>query len=498
MTNILASLGSFTKAVARTERLPFARNYGGGGAGLGYIPNGIRNITNIPTAGAGIDYDALVGDPLSNSVVARCVECIANALPDAPPYLEQRRGSEWERVDEHPVLDLLRRPNPFHSDADVWGLTVSWERTRGDAYWFLAWDETEPREIWVNLKPEQVVPLGTEEEFISGYRVTTEGGRVMEVGNDKIIHFRHMVNPWNAREGWTPIETGKRQIAGDNAAASYHASILRNSGVLSLLIAIKEGAASGTVAPEQIDSFVKALQRKLFGEGAGGIAGLNLPLDVHRMSYSPDEMALDKLISYYETRICVLMGVDPMVAGVGSGTAQKTYANLSEALNDFWERTIVPMHNRHASVLTAQLLPLFGLDAKEWRLRFDYSQVAALQENQDALYTRVGQAFQRGVIDLWTAQTALHITDVPEEYRGVFYKPPQAPQPQEEQTEGMEQETKALPEGATFDDYMNAALAELDAAAGGDREAQAKLIGEALDLSDDEMKALLEAEQERS
>jgi phage portal protein BeeE len=109
---------------------------------------------------------------------------------------------------------------------------------------------------------------------------------------------------------------------------------------------------------------------------------------VHKIGYSPDEMALDKLINYYESRICALMGVDPMVCGLGSGTMQKTYANLGEALNDFWERQIVPMLRRHASTLTAQLFPSFGMEASEWRLSFDTSEVAALQENVDALFTR--------------------------------------------------------------------------------------------------------------
>lgn len=412
MSSLLESFGASVKALA-ARRLPFNRYYGSGST------YGTPSFPSIINTSTGLKYEELAGDPLANSVVARCVECISNALPDAPPYLERRRGSQWVRVDDHPVLDLLRTPNPFHSDAEVWGLVAAGERVRGRAYWYLAWDDTRPREIWP-VSPERVTPLGTEAEFISGYRVQTEGGRMLEVGEEQIIHFRHMVNPWNPREGWTPLDTGKRQIAGDNAAATYHTSILRNSGVLSLLVAVKEGASSGSVTPDQMDGFVKALQRKLFSEGAGGIAGLNLPLDVHKMSYSPDEMALDRLISYYETRICVLMGVDPMVAGVGSGTAQKTYANLGEALNDFWVRTVVPMHNRHAAVLTAQLLPLFGLEPKEWRLRFDYSQVAALRENKDGLHARIREDFKAGVIDLWTAQSERGLQ--PEDgYRGRFY-----------------------------------------------------------------------------
>lgn len=410
MAKALALLGASLKSVPR--RLGFASNRGAVG---GYPTFLGTNGADFGSNAVG-DYNQLVGDPLTNSVVARCVEAISTALPDAPAYLERREGIEWQRIDDHEVLDLLRNPNPLHSEAELWNQVVAREATRGEAFWHVAYGGSRPAELWPLDRAE---PVGDATMPITKYIVMTEAGRQVPVASEEIVHFRYMLNVNDVRRGWTPLSTGYRQIAGDNAAASYHSAILRNSGVLSLLIAVKESAGTGQVSPEQVGSFVTQLQRKLFGGGAGGIAGLNLPLDVHRMSYSPDEMALDRLIAYYETRICILLGVDPMVAGVGSGTQQKTYANLSEALNDFWERRIVPMRNRHAQTLTSQLLPAFGLNPSQWRLCFDYSGVAALQENKDGLHARIREDYRAGIIDLWTAQTERGMQPA-EEYREVF------------------------------------------------------------------------------
>jgi hypothetical protein len=110
-------------------------------------------------------------------------------------------------------------------------------------------------------------------------------------------------------------------------------------------------------------------------ERAGSVEGINLPLEVHKLAYSPDEMNVDKLIEYFETRICSVMGVSQRVAGLGT---DPTYNNLSEALNDFWERRIVPDRNADAATLNRQWLPLWHLDDGKWRFRFDYSQVPAV------------------------------------------------------------------------------------------------------------------------
>jgi len=356
-------------------------------------------------------------------VVAACVNVIAQALSDAPPYLENREGTVWARVETHPVIELLHAPNGYYGSPHLWSATAASECTAGQAFWRIEKNGAGlPAELWWE-DARRFRALGDAEHFIRGYRFQTERGGWVELENDDVIHFRQALNPYNPREGRTPLSTGLRQVALDNGIATYSGSILRNSGVMSLLISAKDASSGAQITPGQIQEFVDKLKQRLFGDGAGGIAGLNLPIDVQKMSYSPDEMAVDKLTNYAEASICALLGVDPMVCGLGSGTLQKTYANMSEALNDFWERRIIPTKNRHSEELGAQLLPLFGLDPKDFRIAWDYSKVAALQENEDQKHARVRADFQAGLMDMFSAQTALGIAG-DESYRGIFYGGP--------------------------------------------------------------------------
>jgi HK97 family phage portal protein len=365
-----------------------------------------------------LDLERIVADPLHNGVVAACVNAIARALPDAPLVLENRTPQGWKSVEEHPCLDILHAPNPDHSDADVWGLTSGYKATRGQAFWLLlpnSRGEVGEIHVW---NPDRVTVLGDEENFISGYRVQRESRTHFLADKQQIIHFRHLPDFANPRLGWSPLRTGRAQIAGDNVAASYHTSILFNAGVVSLLVSLKEGAMSGQVTPEQFQTVLTNL-RRAGRERAGGIEGINLPLEVHKLAYSPDEMNVDKLIEYYETRICCVMGVSQRVAGLGS---DPTYNNLGEALNDFWERRIVPDRNADAATLNRQWLPLWGLDGGAWRFRFDYSNVPALQENRDALHARVRADWEKGLVDKQQARALLgYGTENDGEFARVFY-----------------------------------------------------------------------------
>jgi len=470
----LATIGGSVKAIRRRS-VPFSEFGQYGSEGISFVDDGrnwgplASNFFGGTSPGAGYDYRAAAGEPLHNSVVAACVNAIAQALQDAPPILEQRQGNEWAKVDSHPVIDLLNQPNDHYGAAHLWAATAGSEVTRGQAFWRLEFDRGGvPREIWWE-NADRMRPIGTAQKFIASYELKVEGdGKPIPLAPEQVIHFRHALNPHNPRVGWTPLYAGYRQLAGDNGAASYHGAILRNSGVLSLLISAKEAQVSGgQLGVSGIEEFAHKLKAKLFGEGAGGIAATSIPVDIAKMSYSPDEMALDKLISYYEARICALVGVDPMVCGLGSGTQQKTYANMQEALNDFWERRIVPTKNRHSTELGIQLLPLFDLSPSDYRISWDYSKVAPLQENEDELHTRIREDYKAGVMDLMDARTVLNL-DTTEEMRGHFAQgnftdeeEPEVDDKTEEKSEAKslewsDEELDALTDDLTADDVKQA------------------------------------------
>ncbi|BCM88835.1 hypothetical protein IAD21_00677 [Abditibacteriota bacterium] len=439
MPNPLTLFGDSLKALIPSQRLsfspthsalspPFAGGVGGGSFWLGSLPSGAKK-----------DYGALVGDPLQNYVIAAAVNAVALALPDAPPYLENLQDGRWVRVDDHPVLHFLRQPHEDLDDAEVWSLTSLYRLTRGEAFWIIHLsDAGQPSEA-VPYDPRRVRVIGTRDELISGYEITTEDGRLLPFPKQQVLHFRHLPDPNNPRRGWTPLSTGTRHLVGSNAASTYHTALLLNGAVSSWLISMRD-AGQGNVTPEQFQTFIDAMRRKYSGttESAGGIDGLSIPLEIQRMAYSPDEMAIDKLVDYYEQTLCSLTGVSKKLLDLGSDA---TYLNLREAISDFWERRLVPMRNKDARALTNQLLPLFGLSPTQWRVNFDFSNVPALHENQDALFTRWRDLYKAGGIDLYTLQTKIGLPNVPDNYKERFFGQQAEGSPDDGNSEGMEAKT---------------------------------------------------------
>jgi hypothetical protein len=77
------------------------------------------------------------------------------------------------------------------------------------------------------------------------------------------------------------------------------------------------------------------------------------------------------------------------------------------------------MWARHASELGTQYLPLWGMSCDKYRIGWDYSDVAALQENVDTSHARVRADYEAGLIDLDEARVLLGLSSQ-EELQGRF------------------------------------------------------------------------------
>lgn len=450
--------------------VPFAEygSSGGGWSGGGFV------ASNWPMSqpGSNRDYASSVGNILDNRVVQACVNAKAQAIMEAPPVIQEKQKGKWVTVEDHEIAHLIQNPNAHYQDDHLWAITLASEDASSNGYWRVVFNQVrEPAAIWVVSPWETSVGVlygnaglspklknYDPSRFIGGYRLWVTGKTFFdcpaaanfELDKDKdysdtIIHFRPMLNPFNTRMGRSPLMAGLRQIEGDNSGATYHTALLRNMAMASYLVTLKD--KDPNITPEQLTAVIDSLERKLTGEGMSRIAGSNLPVDITRATFSPNELSIDTFIAYYEASICALEMVPPMILGLGAGEKTKTYSNMGEAKEDFWLRTIIPLCNRHASEFNAQAIPLFGLDRTKYQLAFDFTKVHALQTWLAKKEERERENWKSGGITLNEFRTAIGKDNKPA-YDEVFYKPPVAnatPTPQAA-------EAQALPEGVEEDE----------------------------------------------
>jgi hypothetical protein len=110
-----------------------------------------------------------------------------------------------------------------------------------------------------------------------------------------------------------------------------------------------------------------------------------------QFGFSPEQMAFDAVRRIPETRIAASLRVPAIVAGLGAGLDASTYNNTSQAAEWFTERTLMPLWQMDAAKWTQQLLSDFTSDPA-LEVAFDMSDVRALQEDEDAMYTRLQRA----------------------------------------------------------------------------------------------------------
>jgi HK97 family phage portal protein len=300
-----------------------------------------------------------------------------------------------DSVPDHELVRLIEMPNPHYSGQDLWDAMLTDYNIGGNGYW-LALLNGAGRAVELWYEPSfSIRPVGSETEFIAKWQIQRSGQWIdLDPNQARVIHFRDGIDPRNPRLGLSDLVAAYREMYTDNEAARYTAALLRNRGIPGVIISPKDPQANIDV--EEMKANYMA---KFSGDTRGEPLIANGALSITKLEFSPAEMDLGALRTIPEERISALLGVPAIVAGLGAGLDSATYSNFQQAERKGWTGNIIPAHRRFAAALQVQLLPLLGDPSRE-RVSFDHSQVAALQEDQTAIYQRAEIGYNGGFLKL--------------------------------------------------------------------------------------------------
>lgn len=355
-------------------------------------------------SGTKFDYKTEAGRIFDNSVVSAIYGWYARQIC-YPRLIVQERvksedgGYEWREVVDHP-LTLAITTSPTYDETRLWsGLILSllindpggfWYKRRNFGGRVVGFDYVPHTQI--TAESDGANADGT--KLITHYEYTPIGGIGQDKAVEDFVHFTLGIDIDDPRKGVAPITAVLREVWGENEAATITAALMRNAGITALLFSPKTGEA-GEITPDQSDEFKKKWRRNTTGDMAGTPNILPFPVDVNNIGLSPDALVPKQIRDTHLSRICAAVGLDPMVLGYPS--EQKTYSNYGEALEAAYENALMPILTIIAKQLTRQcLIPDFkGTNMRVW---WDTSEVPALQDDEDALWKRIGQAYKDGLI----------------------------------------------------------------------------------------------------
>jgi HK97 family phage portal protein len=389
----------------------------------------------LSLGGATYDYARQVGDGRSNSAVEACIRWIGRTFPESPIQVLQQQSDGTETpIPGHPLIELLSTPTPFYSGELLWRATLADWASSGNAYWIKIRNGARGlTQLWwaPQWTMEPRWPLDDPRVFISHYEYTINGV-VQKYPVEDVVHFRDGLDTQNTRKGLSPIAALAREIFADNEASAMTAALLKNLGIPGVIISPEGDDVDLTKADAEA---IKAdFKQRFGGDNRGEPMVMPARTKVQVLSWSPEQMNLRDLRRIPEERVCAVLGIPPIVVGLGAGLDRSTFANMAEAREAAYESYILPNQRLFGADLKTQLLSEFGATAGK-RVGFDTRNVRVLQEDETKKWTRVDMAVRGGWMKVGRAKES--IGEKPEPGDDVYLRSsalievgPDAPEPE--------------------------------------------------------------------
>ncbi|MBN8294177.1 phage portal protein [Rhodobacter sp. NTK016B] len=321
-----------------------------------------------------------------NPVGFRVVRLISEAAAALPLVLQDAE----RRYDAHPLLSLLRRPNPAQGRAEFFEAVFAQLLLSGNAYVeAVAIPESGlPVELHV-LRSDRMSVVPGADGWPAAYDYAVGGRKhrfAMGEGVAPICHVRSF-HPLDDHYGLSPIEAAATAVDVHNSASRWSKALLDNAARPSGAIVFKGADGQGNLTNEQFERLQAEMETHHQGaRNAGRPMLLEGGLDWKPMGFSPSDMEFHKTKDAAAREIALAFGVPPMLLGI---PGDATYANYQEANRAFYRLTVLPLAAKVTDALSHWLSAYGGA---ELQLRPDLDQVPALSIEREAQWRRVAGA----------------------------------------------------------------------------------------------------------
>jgi len=358
-----------------------------------------------------------------SSAFFACISALTFAFPEPPLAVYDGDTDEAQQLPQHGLRKLLRRPMPIMGEAELLATTMAYLAIGGNAYWHKVRGKNGRV---VQLRPYHaghIIPVPGGVDWIQRYdydelglggssgNQSTAGANLKPIPVEDIVHFKwpapDPAQPWMSQP---PILAAATEVDSDVEAVRYIFALLSNDAIPRTVVTVP---ADRPMDDDEYRRLKEQWRERYGGKNRGEVAVLEAGATVNRLGLNLQELAFDALAKVPESRIAAVLRTPPIIAGLNVGLDRSTYANYGEARKAFTQDTLIPLWRIVASEIEADLLPEFQDvgDRKGVAVRFDTNRVAALQEDQTQKWTRVTNAYQKGILKRNEARRALGYSD---------------------------------------------------------------------------------------
>lgn len=319
--------------------------------------------------------------------VATAVDMIAGAFEQMIPVLKTKDG---DFINEHPVLDLLQKPNGFESWRDFAGNISRYYLITHDGYITAVGNVNHPPiELWI-VNPANVSTVEAQDRYPASFIVTqgmTNGTYVRQEikrvfrffsnNLNELYHIMGFSSRNNEIEGDSPLQAASLEARQLIAGRTHNLQLLKNGSRLSLLVVFKELGGNDDEAKESM----QRIKEQLTGpENAGSVAMVNNAdiSDVKEMGMTNKDMDYAKLDDLASLAVYMRYKIPlPLVTIKAS-----TFNNLRTGIELLYDGAVLPHADKIFGGLSKFLLPRFKLDPAKVQITYNRESIQALKQRQ--------------------------------------------------------------------------------------------------------------------
>ncbi len=346
-----------------------------------------------------------------NAVVYKCVNEIATGASS----VKFNVFDEEIKLDSHPLINLLERPNPLQAGNEFFQSLYSFLLLSGNSYVLRTGPENQPPKELHLLRPDRIKIEPSNTTIPKSYQYELSGEVVAkypvdsETGASEIKHFK-MWNPTDDYYGLSPIRAASVDIDQHNYAAKHNVNLLMNGARPSGAIVFRprdEAGMNVQLTESQRQQLISDLELRFQGTNNSGRAMLlEGDFDWKEMGLSPKDMDFLQLKNMSARDIAMCFGVPSQLVGIPDA---QTYSNVQEARLSLYEETIIPLIRRVESDLNEYLAPYYG---ERLRIEYDIDSIPAMAERRRKIYENVTIAVREGIISRNEARDRLGLEPI--------------------------------------------------------------------------------------
>lgn len=284
------------------------------------------------------NYDSFSREAYKYNVIAFSA---INRLSSAVSSVEWMVSINGKTTTDHPLLDLINRPNPKQSGPAWWRDRIGYLMLSGNLFDERVVFGNKIVELWVP-RPDRfsITPSSTGLPSAFEYKVGNKT-RIFPAdkitGESDILHTK-LFNPLDDLFGMSPIEAAAYSVDQHNETSKWLQGLLQNSARPSgALVVDKELGLS----EDEYERLKQEIEKQYSGgENAGRPMLLEGGLDWKQMGLSPMDMEILKVKETSARDISLAFGVPPLLLNI---PGDNTYANYREARLGFYEDTVLPL-----------------------------------------------------------------------------------------------------------------------------------------------------------